>query len=131
MGRKIRAIDAKTGKPITVDAEAVRQGRIQCPSLPEPLLLRIRAVHTCIGDGYDVTLEQFEVGFMRDANPEGEVAVWERIAVTFQKVADKAPELDRKAVLRTLLGYSMDALTDEERGDPDVRRIIEIAEGTR
>jgi hypothetical protein len=131
MGRKIRAIDAKTGKPITVDTDAVKQGRIQSPSLPEPLLLRIRAVHACIRDVYDVILEQFEVGFMRDAHPEGEVAVWERIAAAFQKVAHKAPELDRKAVLRILLGYSMDALTDEERADPDVRRIIEIAEETQ
>ncbi len=129
MGRRIRAIDAKTGKPINIDADAIKQGHIQHPSLPDALLLRIRAIHERIRDAYDVTLEQFEIAFMRDADPEGEVSVWERIVVGFERASSAVPELDRKAVLRTVIGYSMDALTDAERANPDVRRIIEIAEG--
>jgi len=128
MGRKIRAIDAKTGKLINIDANAIKQGHIQHPSLPDTLLLRIRTIHECIRDDYDVTLEQFEIAFMRDADPEGEVSVWERIVVGFKRAASAMPELDRKIVLRAILGYSMDALTDAERADPNVRRIIEIAE---
>ncbi|MDP6526732.1 MAG: hypothetical protein QGH15_21225 [Kiritimatiellia bacterium] len=130
MGRKIRAIDAETGKPISVDIDSLKQGRIQNSSLPEPLLLRIRTVHAYIRDVYDITLEQFEVGFMRDVDPEVEVAVWERIAAILNKATYKVPELDRKAAFRTVLNYSMGALTDEEQGNPDVRWIIEIAEET-
>jgi hypothetical protein len=129
MGRKIRAIDAKTGKPINIDEDAIKQGHIQHPSLPDTLLLRIRTIHERIRDDYDVTLEQFELAFMRDADPEGEVSVWERIVVGFEKATSVMPKLDRKKILRTILGYSMGALTDTERGDPNVQRIIEIAEG--
>jgi len=129
MGHKIRAIDAQTGKPIDVDTDAIKQGHIRQPELPDSLLRRIRAIHDRIRDIYDVNLEQFEISFMQDADPAGEVAVWERIAAAFVKVVKQAPELDRKSVLRTLLGYSMGALTDAERVRPDVRRIIEIAEG--
>ena len=129
MARKIRAIDAKTGKPINTDIDAIKQGRIQHPALPDSLLQRIRAIHECIRDVYDVTLEQFEITFMRDSDPEGEVAVWERIGAAFERTIRAAPERDRKMVLRTLLGYSMDTLTDAERADPEVRRIIEIGEG--
>jgi hypothetical protein len=39
------------------------------------------------------------------------------------------PDLDRKMVLRTLLGYSMGGLEPEEQADPVVRKIIEIGEG--
>ena len=38
------------------------------------------------------------------------------------------PALDRKAVLRPLLAYSTDIMSEQDRGHPDVRRIIEIAE---
>lgn len=129
MHRKIRAINARTGEPIDVDPEAIKQSRIKHPALSEALLPRIQAIHDRIRDVYDVTLEQFEIAFMRDADPEREVTVWERIAAAFEKLTRAEPEFGRKMVLRTLLGYSMVALTDAERADPVVQRIIELAEG--
>ena len=123
--RKIQAVNAETGESVSVNADAIKPGRVRHPTLPEPLLLRTRAVHQRIRGVYDVTLEQFEVGFMRDADPEGEVALWERIAAAFDKASVELPDLDRKLVLRTLLAYSMNALTPQEQADPDVRRLMQ------
>ena len=123
--RKVKAIDAKTGRTVSVNVDAIKPGRVRHPTLPEPLLRRIRAVHERIRGVYDVTLEQFEVGFMRDAEAEGEVALWERIAAALDKASVELPDLDRKMILRTLLAHSMDALTLQEQADPDVRRLMQ------
>jgi hypothetical protein len=48
--------------------------------LPPDLLGQIRAVYDVIGEYIDMTLEQFEIGFMRDMHPEREVAIWWGIA---------------------------------------------------
>lgn len=129
MRRKIKAIDAKTGKATSVDADEIKQGKIRQSSLPDPLLKRIRFIHAQIKDVYSTTLEEFEIGFMRDADPEGEVALWERIVDALDQVNSKSPTLDRRTVFRTLLAYSMDALTPAELVTPTVQRIIQIAEG--
>ena len=41
---------------------------------------QIRAVYDVIGPHIDMTLEQFEIDFMRDMHPEREVAIWCGIA---------------------------------------------------
>jgi hypothetical protein len=43
------------------------------------LLGQIRAVFDVIGPYIGMTLEQFEIGFMRDMHPQSEVALWFRI----------------------------------------------------
>ena len=48
--------------------------------MPPDLLGQIRAVYDVIGPYLDMTLEQFEIDFMRDMHPEREVALWCRIA---------------------------------------------------
>lgn len=128
MGRKIRAIDATTGKPIEIDEDRIKSGPVRQPSLPDPLLARVRVVHQRIKPVYDVTLEQFELTFMRDGDPEGEVAIWEALASKLEQAAAEMSDVDQKMILRTLLAYSMDALTPEERRDTTVKRIIEAAE---
>jgi hypothetical protein len=126
MNRKIKAIDAETGKPIEIGAESIRSGPIRNDALPEDLLRRIHAVHQQIRDVYDVPLEQFEITFMRDQGPEAEVQVWESVALGFEKVCRSLPSLDRRMVLRTLLAYSMEVLTAEELADQEVRRVVEL-----
>ena len=123
-GRKVRALHSKTGRTVSVNVDAITPGRVRHPTLPEPLLRRIRAVHKRIRAAYDVTLEQFEIGFMRDADADEEVALWERIAAALDKASVELPDLDRKMILRTLLAYSMDALTPQEQADPDLRRLM-------
>ena len=67
-------------EPQHVDPRTLRLGPIRHESLPPDLLGQIRAVYQVIGPHIDMTLEQFEIGFMRDMHPEREVALWCRIA---------------------------------------------------
>jgi hypothetical protein len=48
--------------------------------LPSDLLGQIKAVYDVIGPHIDMTLEQFEIDFMRDMHPQREVALWCGIA---------------------------------------------------
>jgi hypothetical protein len=67
-------------QPEYIDPRELRPGPIRHESLPPELLGLIKAVFDVIGPNFDMTLEQFEIGFMRDMHPEREVAVWCRIA---------------------------------------------------
>ena len=62
--------------PEPIDPKKLRPGPIRNESLPPEMLEQIRAVYDVIGSYLDTSLEQFEIGFMRDANPADEVAIW-------------------------------------------------------
>jgi hypothetical protein len=66
--------------PEHVNPRMLRPGPIRHETLPAQLLEQIQAVFDVIGPYLGIPLEQFEVGFMRDAHPEREVALWFRIA---------------------------------------------------
>jgi hypothetical protein len=67
-------------EPEYVDPSQLRPGPTRHGSLPPDLLEQIRAVYDVIGPYLGMTLEQFEIDFMRDMHPEREVALWYRIA---------------------------------------------------
>src|SRR5215469_8925591 len=67
-------------EPEYVGPSQLRPAPIRHESLPPDLLGQIRAVYEVIGPHIDMTLEQFEIEFMRDMHPEREVALWYRIA---------------------------------------------------
>lgn len=62
--------------PERIDPNDIQAGPIRNDSLSPELLERIRAVHDVIGKYISNSLEQFEISFMRDANPEDEVVIW-------------------------------------------------------
>jgi hypothetical protein len=62
-----------------IDPRKLRQGPIRHESLPPELLGLIKAVFDVIGPYLNMTLEQFEIGFMRDMHPDREIALWCRI----------------------------------------------------
>jgi hypothetical protein len=66
-------------EPEHVDPSKLRPGPIRNELLPPELLDQIKAVFDMIGPYIGMTLEQFEVGFMRDMHPESEVALWFKI----------------------------------------------------
>jgi hypothetical protein len=66
-------------QPEYVGPKQLRPGPIRHRSLPPELLEEIKAVFDVIGPYVNMTLEQFEIGFMRDMHPEREVDVWCRI----------------------------------------------------
>lgn len=75
--------------PEYVDPKQLRPGPIRNESLPPELLEQIKAVFDVIGPYLGITLEQFELGFMRDMYPESEVALWCCIAGTWLDYHEK------------------------------------------
>lgn len=62
--------------PEPIDLNQLQPGPIRNESLPPQLLEHIKAIYDVVGPYLGTTLEQFEIGFMRDSNPESEVVVW-------------------------------------------------------
>jgi hypothetical protein len=63
-------------EPEHIDPSKLRPGPIRNESLPPELLDQIKAVFDVIGPYINMTLEQFEIGFMRDMDPKSEVFLW-------------------------------------------------------
>jgi hypothetical protein len=88
----------------------LHKGPIRRPVLPESYVDRIKAFKAILSDVDPTPLETAIDNFKRDANPEEELAIWERIANTYQlflshnAVSDPAIS---KEVFAVLIGASM------------------------
>jgi len=95
-----------------IDPSQLRPGPIRHESLPPELLEHIQVIYEVVGPYLDTTLEQFEIGFMRDMHPESEVAIWCSITVAWidyhKKHLDEEllPEEDEKKLLAALIAIS-------------------------
>lgn len=78
--------------PEPIDLNQLQPGPIRNESLPPQLLEHIKAIYDVVGPYLGTTLEQFEIGFMRDSNPESEVVVWCSIVAAW--IAYHAQHLD-------------------------------------
>ncbi len=92
-------------QPEFIDPSKLRPGPIRNESLPPKLLDQIKAVFDVIGPYINMTLEQFEIGFMRDMHPESEVALWCSITAAW-------------------LAYHEKFLGDESLADEDERTML-------
>jgi hypothetical protein len=99
-------------EPERIDPKRLRPGPIRHGSLPPELLERIKAVFDLIGPYVNMTLEQFEIGFMRDAHPETEVALWCSITAAWLAYHEKflndetLPDDEEKKLLGALIAIS-------------------------
>jgi len=95
-----------------IDPKNLRPGPIRNEALSPELLEQIRAVYDVIGPYVSTSLEQFEIGFMRDANPEDEVAIWCSITAAWLAYHeqhlddDLLPDEDEKKLLAALITIS-------------------------
>jgi len=98
--------------PESIDPQKLRPGPIRNESLTPEMLEQIRAVYDVIGPYVSTSLEQFEIGFMRDANPADEVAIWCSITAAWiayheQHLGDELlPDEDEKTLLAALISIS-------------------------
>lgn len=116
-------------EPEYIDPNQLRPGPIRQETLSAELLEHVKAVFDVVGPYMDTTLEQFEVGFMRDAHPEAEVAVWCSITATWiayheKHLGDKMlPDEDEKKLLAALIVVSTGVEDVKQLGVPvDVGR---------
>ena len=108
-------------EPEFIDPSKLRPGPIRNESLPPELLEQIEAVFDVIGPYIDMTLEQFEIGFMRDMNPESEVALWCSITAAWMAYHEK--HLNDEALLDEEERHILGALIAISTGVDDVTRL--------
>lgn len=76
------------------------------------MLEHVKAVYDVIGQYLDTTLEQFESGFMRAANPDSEVAMWCSITAAWLAYHEKylddevLPDEDETKMVAALIAIS-------------------------
>jgi len=98
--------------PEHVDPKQLRPGPIRHKTLPPVLLERVKAIFDVIGPYIGMTLEQFEVGFMRDMHPESEVALWCSITAAWLAYHEKylndeaLPDDQERQMLGALIAIS-------------------------
>jgi len=99
-------------EPEFIDPNDVQPGPIRNESLSPELLELIKAVYEVIGPYLSTTLEQFEVSFMRDSDPQSEVAAWCSIVAAWVAYHEKhlddelLSDEDEKNLLATLIAIS-------------------------
>lgn len=95
-----------------VDPKQLRPGPIRHETLPPELLERVKAIYEVIGPYINMTLEQFEIGFMRDMHPESEVALWCSITAAWLAYHEKhlndetLPDDQERQMLGALIAIS-------------------------
>ena len=115
--------------PEPIDPKNIRPGPIRHESLSDELLKHVQSIYNIVGPYLDTTLEQFEIGFMRDMHPEDEVLIWACITAAWvdyhkQHLDDELlPEADEKKLLAGLIAISTGVEDVEALGVPvDVGR---------
>lgn len=68
-----------------IPIESIRPGPIRHESLSDSQLSKLKSIYEIVGKYTCTSLETFEIDFMRDANPDAEIAIWSRIALAWRK----------------------------------------------
>jgi hypothetical protein len=99
-------------EPEYIDPSKIRPGPIRHESLSPELLEQIKGVFDVMKPYFGMTLEQFEVGFMRDIDPEREVAIWCSITAAWLAYHEKyvkgeaLPDEQERTILDALIVIS-------------------------
>jgi hypothetical protein len=99
-------------EPEDLDPEKLRPGPIRNESLPIELLDQIKGVFDLTGPYIGMTMDQFEIGFMRDMQPEREVALWCNITAAWLAyhgeflIEDSHTDEEEKELLGALIAIS-------------------------
>lgn len=109
-----------------VPIDSIRSGSIAHRSLPDEMLARIRRLwdRTRNYSPYE-TLEQMELGFMRDSKPEGEIAIWEKMADAIEG-AERELGLSPEITFRTVLHYSTGDIKPADRAKSPTKEIVAL-----
>ena len=88
----------------------LHKGPIRHPVLPDSLVDRIKTFKAILSNVDPTSIETAIDNFKRDTHPEEEIAIWERIANTYQLFLSHNAVSDpaiRKEVFAVLIGASM------------------------
>jgi hypothetical protein len=75
---------------VWLDARELNANTYQHPPFTEEIRDHLRQIMASIGEVYPLSLEQWEDGFRRDANPEKEIALWLHLAEVYSRLTAEA-----------------------------------------
>ena len=108
-------------------------GPIRRESLTDDQVQRARAVYEALQPFVSPAFEQFELNFLRDADPEREIRVWEHIANAFQQYEQAHQPLresDEATLFRSLLLISLGCPRPQETPQDYWHELLAIYDGT-
>jgi len=115
----------EAGKLEKVNPDDLTQGPIRHPGgLDQVLTKWARSLHQRIGFHFYPAFEQWELGFMRDAQPQREMFVWEAIAAAYETHLKDHPDCDKEVVATTLAGLSAGGTFDTETPGTEALRAL-------
>jgi hypothetical protein len=125
--RKARVLD-KNGNIKEINISSLSNSPLIHHSLSKDLIERIGNIYKDIKGIYEMTLEEFEIGFMRDENPKDEVLLWECIVETLNRCMSvlKNDKETKDKVFSILVHASVGALTNEELKRDDIKVIRDL-----
>lgn len=88
---------------IPVELIKVPNGPVRHPALPEHLLVRIRLVAEWLRREWDWDINDTIRNFAQEPDPESELRIWERIALTYLCADRSSPEKSRAVAVSLLL----------------------------
>ena len=95
-----------------VNPADLQPGPIRRESLSRDQEQRVHAAYRYLAPYLGTTLEQFEIGFLRDANPDSEIDIWLAMAIDhsdfIEQQTDKSGKMQRD-VYKCLLSISVGA----------------------
>lgn len=74
----------------------LQAGAVRHPPFDEDLRKYIRQIKADFAEHRPLTLDEWEQGFRRDANPEREIALWSHAADVYRAFASPASSLERR-----------------------------------
>lgn len=128
MPRKTFRVKDENGNWVDIDPKTVKNNPIQHESLEDNILSRIRDVYEVLRDvivfnEHPMSLEQFEVNFMREVNPEEALQVWGVISNAYSDACQHFSDdiSSKKEVYRWILLLLMNCVSEEELELDDVK----------
>lgn len=83
-------------EPVWVLPENLQPGEIRHPAFDEEVRDMLREIRSAFAEHYPLTLEEWEDGFRRDANPAREIALWSHAADIYTEFAADEPSPERR-----------------------------------
>ena len=92
----------------------IEESTVRYNTLPDGFIDRVKNFMAVIAEVDNTSLQVFLDSFQKDLHPETELAVWEKIAATYQWAVVGSPGLTReqkKDVFTVILGLSMGTMS--------------------
>jgi hypothetical protein len=92
--------------------EELKQGEIRHPPFEEEIRDCIRRIQSAFAEHYDLSLDEWEDGFRRDANPAREIALWSHAANVYQRFTTGEASADHRAEVYNVIVACMTTSPD-------------------